>query len=584
MRSYRVIALILFSAAAVGLSRPTWAVADDAKTKAAQKFELRKKLKEAADAKRKAESAQPAKATQPVEAAKPVAPKPAVKLPAVLTPAALAKFIDQQIDARLKAESIPASERTTDAEFLRRVSLDLTGTIPTGDEAKAFLDSTASDKRERLVATLLASPNYGRHLADLWTTKLFPRDSDNRFVLKDPLRDWFAAEFNKNASWAEMTTKLLSTTGDVETNPEVTFFLANRTIDKLTDAVGTHFLGQSVACAQCHNHPFTTVKQTEYWELAGFFSKVVADRPRNVNKGGDNNKIGVKEGFGPSKAKDFFPEAAIKTSPKFLGEATPKFADREPYRPALAAWVAGPNNPYFAKAMANRTWALLFGRGLVEAVDDMKDSEDASHPELLDALALQFAANKFNLKDLYEAILLSEAYQRSSKPLPSNAKDDELYSHNRVKVMLPEQLYDSLQVLNATALAALPLAKGKGEPKAKPAPMRGGGNQRDQFVTFFLAGSETANQAEYEAGIPQALKLMNSKANLANFPNAFRAFFKPNVKPADAIEAMYLSVLSRRPTADESTRLLAYLDANGRDSAADILWALSNSSEFMLIR
>ena len=576
MRYVRAIMLAVLAAGVTGAALTGAPVADEPKTQL--KKAALQKLKAAAAAKKAADAGKPGEklVTLPTEA------KVAKPLPAVLAPDAVVRQIDALIDAKLAAEKVTASPQAGDAEFLRRASLDLTGVIPTADAARAFLDDRDPAKRAKLIDQLLAADGYGGHLADLWTAKLYLKDSDNRFVAKEPLHKWLAEEFNKNTPWDALVTKLVTATGTAEDNPAVTFFMANRSVDKLTDAVGTHFLGQSVSCAQCHNHPFTAMKQTEYWGLAAFFSKVNTPRPRNAMMGGDNAKLAVTEGNASSRSKDFFPESTLKVAPHVLDGTPVKVSASEPYRPALAKWLTAPDNADFARATVNRTWALLFGHGLVNPVEDMHEGNPASHPELLDLLAGQFAAAKFDLKHLTRTLMLTNAYQRSSKPTAGNAAAATLVGHATMKVMIPEQLYDSLQLLQARAGSAAG-SREKG-PKTQAIYKGGTGTGRDAFVTFFLAGADKPNAAEYEAGIPQALRLMNSRQTLGNNPGAARSFAKPGAKPADTLEEMYLATLTRRPTPDETTKMLAYLKDGGPTGLADVLWVLTNTSEFVLIR
>lgn len=550
--------------------------ADTPKTKLEEKKEMRLKLK-AALAKKAANAEKPASPTTTVKSDDTTEgpAKPFVK-PIAQPMSDVIRFLDEQINAKLTAEKLTPSGPANDAEFLRRVYLDLTGVIPTVEQTRTFLDDKDSAKRAKLIDDLLASPNYGQHQADIWQAKLMTRDSNNRFVMRDPFIDWIAASFNKNTPWDQFVTQLVTATGTVESNPEVTYFLMNRSVDKLTDSVGQHFLGLQIMCAQCHNHPFTTTKQTEYWGMAAFFNNVSIDRPMNVNKGGDNTKIGVREGNGPSRTKEFFPESTKKVAPKFLEGAEPKLSASEPHRPALAKWLTSAENPYFAKAMVNRTWAQLFGSGVVNPVDDMHVDNLPSHPELLATLANQFIATGFDVKQLYRTICNSQAYQRTSKPSAGNETDHKLFSHMAVKVLMPEQLFDSLKsITNFTAPA-------KPGGKLQAALGRGPVTPRDSFVQFFLAGAEHANTTEYEAGIPQALRLMNSR--IAGNPSAAKAFVKPGAKPPEIIEEMYLAVLSRRPTPDEVTKLTDYLKSNTATGYPDVLWVLLNSSEFTLVR
>ncbi len=503
-----------------------------------------------------------------------------VPAPPQKDPHALARLIDAEVRRKLEQAGIPPSPGCDDAEFLRRAYLDLTGVIPTAEKARQFLDSTDPNKREKLIDELLADPNYGKRMADIWIAKLFPADSANRFVQKQPFYTWLEEQFNKNTPWDEMVRQLVTATGTADKNPAVIYFLANRSIDRLTDTTTQHFLGVQLQCAQCHNHPFSSWKQVEYWGFAAFYSKVRIDNPKNPKKAPDAPAPGVQEMAGRSKTKDFFPESAKTVVPTFLGGPEAKLSPAAPYRPALAQWMTAPNNPFFARAMVNRLWAHMFARGIVMPVDDMLLENEPSHPELLDALARHMATiGRFDQKYLLKAICLSETYQRTSKPLPENRDDERLFSHMRVKVMTPQQLYDSLaQVVGVNAMRAGTATKAK-----KAAAGRGLTN-RDQFVNFFLAGAEHPSVTAYEAGIPQALRLMN--APITNNTAVARSIVGSTADPRQAVERLYLATLSRRPAPEELREMTAYISMSGDRLAAigDILWVLLNSSEFTMVR
>ena len=532
------------------------------------------KLKALLKGKGKAEQAPPAPPPA-LAPAKPAAPPPIP--PANQDPAALARLIDGHLDRKLSEAKVSPAPQATDDEFVRRAYLDLTGVIPTLAQAKAFLDDQSPGKRTRLIDELLADPNFGRHLTDGWMAKLVPGGTDNRFIPRDPFGDWLEKQFNDNRPWNEVVADILTATGTIADSPAVTFVLTNRSADKLTDQTTRHFLGVQLQCAQCHNHPFTEWKQTEYWAMAAFFEKVRPDNPRNPVRGGDNTAIGVQEGVGRSRAREFFPEGAKTVPAKFLGGPEPELNRATPYRPVLAKWLTAADNPYFAKAMANRVWGQLFGRGIVNPVDDIHDGNPPSHPELLDALAKDFAANGFDLKYLYRAVCNSAAYGRTSKPAKGVPDPDPaLFARMTVKAMTPEQLFDSLAQVTGTQAA---IAE-----RMKDNPKRGPVGPRNQFVAFYLAGAEEANPVEYEAGIPQALKLMNSR--LVGNPAAVRAYASPGDRPAEVFERLYLAALSRRPTAAEVKRLTAHLNqaANPAAGYSDVLWAVLNSSEFTMVR
>jgi len=588
MKFLRVLALAAFSALAVvgmGAFGTPLTAADAKADKKAGRIKAKEEAKKKADdAAKKTDDTKKADGAKAAEAAKIAADKKAAdeakKAAAPAKPtvsrdaSAIAKLIDTQIDNRLKKETLAPSPLGSDADFLRRAYLDITGVIPSYEKAKTFLDNQSANKREKLVDELLADSNYGRKQADIWGTKLFTVDSANRFVQKEPLSAWLKEQFNKNTPWNEFVSSIVTATGSVDENPAVTYFLSNRSVDKLTDTTGQHSLGIRVSCAQCHNHPFTPTKQTEYWGLAAFYSKVVPEKPANANKGGDNAKLGVTEGKAKSKTKDFFPESTKTVPAKFFGGEEPKLNSNDPFRPALAKWLTSPANPYFAKAMVNRTWSQLFGNGIVDPVDDMIEKNKPSHPELLDELTRQFTASGFDVKHLIKGIVLSQAYQRTSKPSTGNKSDEELFSHMAVKMMTAEELYDSLAMV--TGAAAGDAKKGGAGGKGMNV------GPRANFINFYVAGAEEFNATEYEAGIPQALRLMNSK--IAGNPAALKQF--GTGKPADILEKMYITALSRRPTDAEFQKLTAHLGKAGSTAEAygDILWALLNSSEFSMVR
>lgn len=550
--------------------------AADKEDKAEAKKKLKMKLAEAkkkTEAK-KAEEAKPTVKTVEISKTPPAAPaKP-------MTTMAVARMIDQGIDQPLKASSIQASSRSSDAEFMRRVYLDITGVIPTVEQAAAFLDDRSTDKRAKLVDELLNRPEYGKHMSDIWITLMYPIDSDNRFVSKAPLRSWLTEKFNANLHWDTMAYELLTATGDIDKNGAVGYLMSNRGVDKMTDSVGKLFLGVQIQCAQCHNHPFTHWKQTEYWGLAQFFYKVNVSNPRAAKDGGT---ITLSEDGKINRKINALPEAAKNVQPKYLGADQVNLNSSEPYRPALAQWICTPSNPFFAKAFINRLWSQYMGRGFVNPIDDLSEENVPSHPELLNALAKEFGSSGFDIKHMIRSICNSETYQRTSRPLGDNRDDKTMYSHQAIKVLTPEQLFDSL----ATVLGA-PGAKDGVKPKMANGPKGGPQGPRDQFAMFFM-GSDNAKPTDYEAGIPQALRLMNSAvmANGRLMAAANRiAEVNRTSTPEKALEKIYLGTLSRRPTADEVKKMSDFMakQSDPRQAYADVMWVLLNSSEFTLNR
>ena len=577
-RLFAGLLLAVASAIAAGSAAPDLVAADETpkqKTAEKKKAFFKKLLAE----KKKAEPTKPntaeAEKSKPETAAEPAAQQPTRPTGKPLDYKAVAALIDRQIDKQLADAKVVASPRTDDAEFVRRVYLDVTGVIPAAEKVQSFLDSTDPEKRSKLVDELLESSNYGRRVADVWMGVLYPfNDSENRFVQKEPLAKWLAENFNENKPWDKMAYELLTATGEQDQNGATTYFMVNRGVDKITDNIAKAFLGVQLQCAQCHNHPFTSWKQTEYWGMAQFFMKVSANVQRNAKTA---VTAGVTEAERPNRRLNPLPESAKTVNPKFLGGPEVKLPAGEPYRPVFAKWATDGANPYFARAMVNRTWSLLFGRGFVNPVDDMLKENEPSHPELLAALAREFTLSGFDLKHLVRAICNSQTYQRSGKPLPGNKADQELFSHQAIKALTPEQLFDSITVVVGSQT--------EGRQGGRPGQAQRGAprSQREQFAQFFQPG-ESAKPTDYDAGIPQALRLMNAP-RLSSAPGLVGALAK-GAKPDQVVEKLYLMTVSRRPTPDEVKRLTSYA-AKQPDAATaygDILWALLNSSEFTLNR
>jgi hypothetical protein len=490
--------------------------------------------------------------------------------------AALAKIIDDEIARRLKQENVKASPKADDAEFLRRVYLDLAGVIPPPEKVKAFLDSKDPNKREKIIDELLEDAQFGKHLSEIWANLLVPTDSANRLLQTESLRKWLETAFTTNKPWNQIVDELVTASGKVDENFATTFFVANPTADKMTNQVTSLFLGVQLQCAQCHNHPFTGWKQDEYWAMAAFFKGVrTSANPQMAAKKGIAITVTEQSGPGPGKGigKKGTPEGYKAVPAKFLGAGLATIPADSPARPVLSQWLTSKDNPFFARAMANRMWGQFFGRGLVNPINDMHNDNPATHPELLMALAEQFKRHDFDLKYLVKAILMSETYQRTSKPFAGNEDDTELFSRAYVKAMSPEQLYDSI-----AQVVGPPKGGGFGPPGGKKGGAR---SPRDQFIAFFRV-DEGSDPLEYQAGIPQALRLMNS-AQLNNPGKALEEALKLQT-PAEAIDYLYLSTVSRVPTAQESQRLVTYVgnQKDARTGYTDILWALLNSSEFTL--
>ncbi|HJZ91423.1 MAG TPA: DUF1549 domain-containing protein [Gemmataceae bacterium] len=510
-------------------------------------------------------------------------------------PVPTATLIDNEIDRKLAALEVPASGQADDAEFLRRVTLDLTGRIPTYQRTIAFLDSKDPDKRRQLIDELLETPEYGEHFGSIWRNLLGGRNppaGEKGGGGGDALRPWLAEQWNANRGWNAIVTDLLTAEGTPRDNPATAFLLANAENgrpqpNKVTGAVAAMFLGVNLRCAECHKHPFAQWKQTDFWGTAAFFGKL----QYGGGKGGPASLAESLAAGGSTKEKGqpviairgaaiVIPAASGKSAgqvvkARFLGAAEAVLDEKEPFRPRFAAWATAADNPYFARAAVNRMWAHFFGRGFVNPLDSL-DTNAPSHPELLDRLTKEFAASGFDLKHLARCITTSKAYQRSHLTEPGNETDVTAFSHMAVKVLTPEVLYESLGIIGKDSGSG-----GNGGGKAgKPS----GDKQesKDQFVRSFRV-EEDVPAVDYIQGIPQLLRLMN-----ASSPNRGSALVaklsNSGASRTEAIATLYLTTLSRRPTTAETELMSSYLSRrkDDREGYRGVLWILLNSSEFAL--
>ena len=528
--------------------------------------------------------------------------------------AEVAADVDREIDKQLKSEQIPASPQADDAEFMRRVYLDITGRLPTPAQAVAFLDSPEANKRSKLIDDLLDNPNYGKHFGVLWSDAIVNRDENNRGLRTDTFRAWLADNFNKNRPWGEMVTDMLTANGETDKVPQTVFVAANRDMtnfapSKMVDTTTILFMGVQLQCAECHKHPFISGwKQEDFWGLAAFFSQTrVATPGQNaqaqnaaltISDSGENTGRGGGGGFGRGRmgsasASIEIPDA---TNPrrrtgkiiqaKFFQGEEPKLGDKkETYRPAFASWLTAPENKFFANATMNRLWAHFFGRGLVNPIDDFQDANPPTHPELLAALAKEFNASGQDLKHMIRILCNTQAYQRTSRPSTGNENDEHLYSHLKVKVMTPEMLYDAL----TQAMEVAELNQGVrnfGRPGGGGGGGRGGpGGGRAEFVRFFTTKEEGDDPNEFGLGVPQFLRLMNSAQFNQSTPVITR-LMKDNAPRDKVIEGLYLATLSRRPTEAEAKKLGDYAakKTDAKAGYAGVLWVLLNSAEFVCIK
>lgn len=496
-----------------------------------------------------------------------------------LTPAELAKFIDAAIDRRLTEKKLTAAPVADDAEFLRRASLDVAGVIPTAERVAAFLDDQNPQKRAALVDELLASPEYARHMTDDWRELLIPTTAASIRREHQYGIEWLNKAFSENRPWNELVTGILTAEGFQSENGAVTILMTHQSLDEITDRAAKVFLGVNLQCAQCHNHPFTDWRQDEYWELAAFFKNV---RPQYKKE----NKV---EMYGVSERGDrktIMTPASLKVVPAgYLRSGPAKLNEAEPVLPVFAQWLTTAENPWFARAFVNRLWRTYFGRGLVEPVDDLRSDNPATHPEVLDELARQFAAHDFDVHYVVRALTATAAYQRTSRTGTDAdpAQTMKLYGRMPLKVLQPYPLRDSVERVLALGDAPQEVAKLPDNPVEAIRELRKRRGTRDTVASYFQ-GEEGASPTSYQAGLPQALRLMNGKDFHYRSTKANYEVRKRYPQVDDGVDFVYRAVLSRRPTAEELQIARDYVETKADGTYSDLIWALLNGTEFIANR
>ena len=506
-------------------------------------------------------------------------------------PAEVAEAIDQLVEGRLAKEGLKPAPPASDEVFLRRVHLDLTGRIPTVEEARAFLDDTSPDKRAALIDALLESPQFGNHFGRTWRNWICPPElpSDMNGG-KQPhteareLGKWFAKRFNSGDSWDLIVRDLLTANGELKKQPQLIYFglvgqNAKVTPDGAATSVASLFMGAQLQCARCHDDPYRDWSQQQFWSMAAFFGNVT----------GDFKKVQEKEAAGRVKIPQDAFHNAEKTIPVSFpnGKSKPKGEQKKNWRKEFTNWLTAKENPFFAKAFANRLWFQLFARGLVNPVDDIRPLNPPSHPLLLDTLTAQFAAADFDLSHLLRCLCNSRTYQRSNNPFSGTERAESqtvrLFGRAPVRNMTSDMLLESLKsAYGDPKLDLRTLAKDDGNANGESAAV---GDEYLEFQRKFATNEE--DPTDFTHGIPQMLTFLNHP-RLLDGSRALDEFLKKNpaTTSKQIIQRLYLSTLSRYPTQEEIEQTETYFsNSESLDDARDeVLWTLVNRSEFIFIR
>ena len=499
-------------------------------------------------------------------------------------------FVDELVFTNLRAMGIPPSAVCDDATFLRRVTLDICGRLPTEEEAAAFLSSSDPAKRDQLIEELLRSPEYADFFAGKWASLLKNRRDDvSDMVSNFAFHAWVRDSLLANKPYDQLVRELLAATGTVIGNPPVAWYKRVKEPKQQLEDVAQLFLGVRMQCAQCHHHPFERWSQEDYYAFAAFFSQV--GRKPSSTRGED--LIFHKRGVAAMPHM----KTGQPVKPGALGDVIPAIAPDEDPRLRLADWMASPSNPFFAKALVNRYWKHFFNRGLIEPEDDIRDTNPPTNPELLAALEKHFVDSKFDLKELIRVITRSQAYQLSSQPNQYNVVDRQNFSRYYPRRLQAEVLLDSLDRMAGTQTDFPNLPAGT---KAIALPDNSYNRSSPFLRVFGRPEGESVCECErvQTSSLGQSLHLLNSgevRQKLASGGGrADKLATSPN--PAEEkIRGLYLAAFSRQPRSDELKTALDYLaqtpvDAQGkpldaqraaRENYQDLIWALVNTKEFL---
>jgi hypothetical protein len=502
-------------------------------------------------------------------------------------------FIDELVLAQLKRLNLPPSQPAGDEEFLRRVYIDTIGTLPTAEEARAFFADSSPDKRHKLIDALLERPEF----IDYWTYKW----SDLLLVNSEKLNAnamwayyrWIRQQVAQNTPWDEFVRRIITAKGSTLENGAANFFVLHPDAADLAETTSQAFLGMSIGCAKCHNHPLEKWTNDQYYGMANLYSRV------KVKSGPGEGNAFV---FTVDRGELLQPNKGKAQPPRPLDAQAVPFDDVSDRREHLADWLVSPSNPYFARAITNRIWANFLNVGLVEAVDDLRLTNPASNEELLNAAAKYLVENNYDLKSLMRLILQSATYQRSSRALPENEVDRRYYSRYYARRLMAEVLLDGIS--QATGVPTQFYREsgdrrnrnigGLGDPY--PSDLRAIQLPDANVLSYFLKSFGRAPrhltcecERTDEPSMVQVLHLSNGDTineKLAAKGNRIEQILSAGTPNEQIVEDAYLSTLARFPTADEKKQLVEALASSPAEERRvvleDLYWSLLSSKEFLL--
>ncbi len=497
-------------------------------------------------------------------------------LPATADALPRRNYIDDRVQAKWQKLKLLPSGLADDATFLRRAYLDCIGTLPTPAEVRSFLDDTDPAKRSKLIDQLLTRNEY----ADFWAVKWGDLLRNQRKGSKENQRGtfafhaWIRNAFATNMPYDQFVRNIIAAQGTVDQHPPVIWYRTVRNLTAQTNDTAQLFLGMRINCAQCHHHPYEKWSQDDYYSFQAFFARM----GRKAGETQQEPAIFVQPGGSVRN-----PATGKVMEPRGLDSPAVTIGEDEDPRQKLVDWMVAADNPFFARAISNRLWAHFMGRGLVDPVDDMRVTNPPSNPELLDALAKDFIAQKFDLKHLIRTIMNSTAYQLSSEPRPENVHDQQNYARAYPRRLTAEVMLDALS--HATAVPE----NFPGVPKGMRAIQLPDESVPSYFLEVFGRPTrETACECERprEANLAQALQMLNStdvQSKVSNPAGRLAALLKAKKTDTEIIEELYLTCFARKARLAEVQTALSYIGEQPERKAAleDLRWALLNTKEFL---
>lgn len=494
----------------------------------------------------------------------------------------IVQIINKHFDEFWSRNGITPAPIADDAEFLRRLSLDLIGRIPTPAEARAFIEDKDTNKRTKKTEEFLTKSSFLNHFASVYRQLWVPQTVENpQFQFVGPqFENWLRNRFKANTSMDKMVREMLTQKtlfagrgqqafqpADAD-NPFLFLQVNEFKPENVASAASRLFMGVKIECAQCHNHPFAPYKREQFWEQAAFFAEV---QPAIANISDMKAKREIK-------IQDPNPAKAVVVPARYFDDGQePRWDNAKSPREIFADWLTSPKNPYFAKNMVNRTWAHFLGLGIIDPIDEPSQDNQAIIPELLDDLAKAYIASGYDTRFLIRAITRSKVYHLTSRQTDETQSEARQFARMNVKALSGEQLFDSLAV-----------ATGYIDPTPFNQRQFNFGERRE-FITKFASAEKLTDK---QTSILQALTLMNGRF-INDQTHMDRSQFlagvidAPFLKTNGKVEAIYLATMSRKPTPEELEKHASYIDRGGvsndnRKAVTDVFWSLLNSSEFML--